>query len=411
MKKLIIILLILFVFLGIANFALAEDKVKLHYFYGDGCPHCKKASAFLEQMEEKYPQLEIISYEVFDNKENADLLLKFLEACDEKQIARVPAIFIGQEAIRGYMSDQITGRAIENRIDECLENECPDPLDKMDECELCQCEGEQGELCHCQTCTCQANSQEDEIISYPFIGELNISKLSLPVLTIALATLDGFNPCAMWILFFLLAMLINIQSRKKIWLIAGTFILVSGIVYFLLLSAWLNLFLAISYVKLTRYLIGGAALFFGIWQIKKFITFKPGVCEIAPDGSKIKSGLQNQAEKIVNNPVMILSILGIIVLAFAVNLVEFFCSAGLPAIYAKVLSLSNLSPLSYYLYLLLYTVIFMLDDMIVFAIALVTLKKIGFTDKYTKWSTLIGGLLIILLGLLMIFKPDFLVFG
>ncbi len=393
MKKLIIIFLISFIFLGIANFALGqEDKVELYYFYGDGCPHCKKASAFLVQMEEKYPQLEIISYEVFSNKENADLFLEVLKIYNQKEVVRVPGIFIGQKFIGGYMNDETTGQKIEKAIKDCLDKICPNPLKEL-------------------IMPIEEEKQEDEIISFPFIGQINLSNLSLPVLTVVVAALDGFNPCAMWILLFLLALLINVQSRKRIWLIAGTFILVSGIIYYLLLAAWLNLFLAISYVTLTRYIIGLTAIFFGFWQLKKFIVFQPGVCEVAPDGSIIKTKLQSQTEKVVNNPVLILSILGVIVLALAVNLIEFFCSAGLPAIYTRVLSLSNLGSLNYYLYLLLYTIIFMLDDMIVFAIALVTLNKIGFTDKYVKWSLLIGGLLIMVLGFLLIFRPDFLAFG
>ena len=409
MKKFITLILISVFFLGIANFALAsEDKVELHFFYGDGCPHCKKAINFLIQLEEKYPQLEVISYEVFSNKENADLFLEFLKACDEEQRVRVPIIFIGKEVIKGYVGDNITGKLIEDKIKECLEKECPNPLDKINKCQFCDC---QGEDCSCDTCDCQKTEKQDQIINFPFIGQADITKLSLPVLTIIVAALDGFNPCAMWALLFLLALLINVQSRKKIWLIAGTFILVSGIVYYLLLTAWLNLFLAISYVSLIRLIIGLIAIFFGFLQIKKFITFKPGVCEVASDGSKIKNIIVNQAEKAVNNPVLIASIIGVAILAFAINLIEFFCSAGLPAIYTQVLSLSNLSSLNYYLYLLFYTIIFMLDDMIVFAVALITLDKIGFTEKYTKYSLLIGGLLILTLGLLLVFRPDFLIFG
>jgi cytochrome c biogenesis protein CcdA len=132
---------------------------------------------------------------------------------------------------------------------------------------------------------------------------------------------------------------------------------------------------------------------------------------VTEKNSKIKTSLKNQAEKIVASPILLTSIFGVIVLALAVNLIEFFCSAGLPAIYTRILSLSQLSSLSYYFYLLLYTFIFMLDDMIVFGIAVITLSKIGFTEKYNRWSTLIGGLLILILGLLLIFKPDFLMFG
>ncbi len=400
MKKIIVISIISFVFLGIANFALAstlsvdsqENEIKIHFFYGNGCPNCKKAESFLNKLEQEYP-LEIHSYEVYNSRENAKLLSDLFENCGKNKSIRVPAVFIGEKIIIGYLNDERTGQDIKQAIETYSNKACPDPLDKLKKCE------------------CQKEEKQDEIISYPFIGHINLSKLSLPVLTVALAALDGFNPCAMWMLLFLLALLINIQSRKRIWLIAGTFILVSGIVYYLLLSAWLNIFLAIGYVTLTRIIIGIVALSLGVWQIKRFITFKPGVCEIAPDGSQIKNKFQTHTEKIVNNPVLIFSILGIIVLAFAVNLIEFFCSAGLPAIYANILSLSQLSSVSYYLYLLLYTFIFMLDDLIIFSIALITLNKIGFTDKYTKWSTLIGGLLILILGFLLIFRPDFLIFG
>jgi thiol-disulfide isomerase/thioredoxin len=411
-KKIFSLILIFFTFLGVASFALAQDnEVNLYFFYGDTCPHCKKAEVFLGELKEKYPSLKINSYEVFGNKENAKLLLQFFENCGEEKTVRVPSIFIGQEVIIGYLDNEITGRTIERAVKKCLEKKCPDPLKKVDECQFCQCQGEQGEVCSCQICTCPEEEKQDEIISFPFIGQINLSKLSLPVLTVVVAALDGFNPCAMWVLLFLIALLVNIGSRKKIWLVGGTFIAASGIVYYLLLSAWLNLFLAISYVSLTRIIIGLLAIGAGIWQVKNFLTYKPGVCEVTPIGSKWHERLSEKAKQIVQSTAWSATFVGIIVLALGVNLIEFFCSAGLPAIYTRILSLSQLSSLNYYLYLLLYTFIFMLDDLTVFTVAVITLNKIGFTEKYTKWSTLIGGLLILILGLLLIFKPDFLVFG
>ena len=171
------------------------------------------------------------------------------------------------------------------------------------------------------------------------------------------------------------------------------------------------MFLVISYVSLTRIIIGILALGVGIWQLKRFITYKPGVCEVTPVGSKWHQRLSEKAKQVVQSTALPAIFFGIIVLALGVNLIEFFCSAGLPAIYTRILTLSQLSSMAHYFYLLLYTFIFMLDDLIIFSIAVVTLSKIGFTEKYTKWSTLIGGLLIFILGLLLIFKPDFLVFG
>lgn len=413
MKKIIVLILISFVFLGLANFAFAQEdnQVEIHFFYGSTCPHCKKAAVFLKGLQEKYPSIKINTYEVYSDKDNAKLLLEFLKSCEEEEVVRIPAIFIGDEAIIGYLNDETTGKAIKEAVLNCLTEVCVNPLKKIGECSICQCEGEQGELCDCQECTCTREEKKDEIINYPFIGQINLSKLSLPILTVVVAALDGFNPCAMWILLFLIALLVNVKSRKKMWLVGGTFIFASGIIYYLLLSAWLNLFLAISYVGLTRIIIGIIALGAGIWQIRSFTLYKPGVCEVAPIGSKRQEKLTEKAKQIVQSSALPATLLGVIALALGVNLIEFFCSAGLPAIYTRILSLSELSSFSYYSYLLLYTFIFMLDDLIIFGIALITLKHIGFTEKYTKWSTLIGGLLIFLLGLLLIFRPEILMFG
>ncbi len=215
----------------------------------------------------------------------------------------------------------------------------------------------------------------------------------------------------MWVPLFLIALLINVGSRRKIWLIGGTFILVSSIVYYLLLTAWLNLFLAISYVTATRIIIGTAALLAGFWQIRKFLKYKLGVCEVTPIGTKRHERLVQKIKEVVSSRALPASFLGVVALAFGVNIIEFFCSAGLPAVYTRILSLSDLGALTYYLYLLLYTFVFMLDDLIIFGIAIITLRQIGFTEKYQKWNMLIGGLVILFLGLVLLFKPDFLVFG
>ncbi len=197
-KKIIIFLLIAAFFLNLADFALAQERpvqekeVNLHFFYGSTCPHCKKAEAFLEKIEAKYPLLEIERYEVYANKENAQLLSDIFESCQEPGPPRVPAIFIGGEVIVGYLGDQTTGRQIEEAVKDCLANECLDPLANINECALCQCQ--EGEECPCQECDCQPKEMGDQIIDYPIIGEINLSELSLPALTVVLASLDGFNP-------------------------------------------------------------------------------------------------------------------------------------------------------------------------------------------------------------------------
>lgn len=412
MKK-IVLFFFLILFLGSTvspAFSLAQGKqIGLYFFYGSTCPHCKKAEKKLESLKDKYPQLQIKSFEVFGNKKNGDLFLKFLEACGKEREIRVPAMFIGDEVIIGYLSEETTGFQLEKIISQCLKKSCPDPLKKLKECQICECEGEG---CKCKTCECQPEEiKKDQIISLPIIGKVDLSKMSLLTLSVTLGALDGLNPCAMWVLLFLIALCLNTRSRKKMWLVGGIFITASGLIYFLLLSAWLNLFLVISYVNLTRIIIGLLSLGMGIWQIKNFITYHPGVCKIIGLKPKIEEKLRQRAERIVASPFTWAMVGSLIILAFGVNLVEFFCSAGLPAIFTRILSLNHINTLTRYLYLLLYTFVFMLDDLIIFSLTVITLSRIGFTNKYNYWATLFGGLLIFILGLLLIFKPEFLIFG
>ncbi|MBZ9569774.1 hypothetical protein KJA16_02525 [Patescibacteria group bacterium] len=377
-KKWIFAILVLLFALGSFNFVFSQsEKIQINFFYSAVCPHCAEEKEFLDSLEKKYPEIEVKAYEVISNAENKEILNDFYEKYQVPTGRRgwVPVTFTPTKYFIGF--NQQIAKEIESCIKECL--------------------GEEDTASH--------------KIKIPFFGEVDILKMSLPILTITLGALDGLNPCAMWVLLFLITLLINTRSRKKMWLIGGIFILASGVVYFLILSAWLNLFLVISYVNLTRILIGILAIGVGVWQIKNFISYHPGVCKVLGMKSRIERGLKERAEKIVTSPFTLAMIGGLIILALGVNLVEFFCSAGLPAIYTRVLALYPLSTFSYYFYLLLYTLIFMLDDLIIFSLAVITLSRIGFTEKYNYWATLIGGLLILALGILLIFKPEILMFG
>jgi len=358
-----------------------EQPIAIDFFYSSVCPHCKAEKEFLIILKEKYPQLEINQYEVTGSRENQETLKNFYQQHNVPASERgyVPVTFTPSDYFIGF-SEQI-GKDIENCLVKCMDGE----------------------------------SRGLATIALPILGEINTSQVSLPILTIVLGALDGFNPCAMWVLLFLIALLINVRSKKKMYLIGGAFILASGVVYYLILAAWLNLFLAISYVNLTRVFIGIFALAVGVWQIASFCKYQPGTCQIMEGKGgfqeKIRGFIKKRTEKLVGSPLTLGILGGIVVLALAVNLVEFFCSAGLPAIFTRVLSLNQISTVAYYFYLLLYTFVFMLDDLIVFLLATFALSKISLTEKYNYWATLIGGVLILTLGILLIFKPEILMFA
>lgn len=102
---------------------------------------------------------------------------------------------------------------------------------------------------------------------------------------------------------------------------------------------------------------------------------------------------------------------GIVALAFAVNLVELVCSAGIPAVYTQVLALSDLPGWKYHGYIALYILVFMLDDLVVFVTAMKTLQVAGLTAGYSRWSHLVGGVVLLVLGLALIFRPQWLAFA
>lgn len=375
LKKIIKLLLVFCLFLFSARPALAAEVV-LDFFYGQGCPHCAKEKVFLEKLSQKYPSLTVNKYEIYSHPENSSRL-KAIGQELQADTSGVPFTVIGKKYFSGYTDADTTGKAIETEILRQL-GENPTEI-------------------------------KPESISLPLFGKIAVKNLSLPLLTFLVALLDGFNPCAMWTLLFLISLLLGMKDRTRMWALGIAFIITSSFVYFLFLSAWLNLFLFLGLVVWIRLLIGLVALGSGGYYLKDYFTNTRGGCNVMGDEKRQK--MFEKIKNITQKKQFIFALGGIILLAFAVNLVELICSAGLPAIYTKILSLANLPSWQYYLYLIFYIFIFMLDDLFIFFTAMITLQAVGIQSKYSRLSHLIGGLLMLLIGGLLIFKPEWLMFG
>jgi len=249
-----------------------------------------------------------------------------------------------------------------------------------------------------------SQAEMDTSFHIPFLGDKNATDYSLPVLAIILGLVDGFNPCAMWVLVYLISLIMSIDDRRKIWFLVGSFLLASGILYFLFMTAWLNAFLLIGYIRPLTILIGLFALWTGIRNIREFIVNKgAAVCKITDGETKKKT--MNKIEQLVASPLTLASIFG--VLAFAVNSIEFLCSAGIPAIYTHVLAISTANPVEYYCYILLYVFFFMLDDLFIFGSAVFAVNS-SLGEKYSSHCKAIGGVIMVILGVLLTFFPEML---
>lgn len=408
---------ILLVFFGISNFMTpqdshAGDSVNLYLFYGEGCPHCEKERDFLQTVKDEYQDLiRIYQYEMYYNRNNAALLNKIDDTLG-LDVRGVPLLIVGDEGIIGFGSESSTGATIRERIEFCLYNDCPDSVISIVQSEPDAIANEIQSVLGISEKIASKNENSvkstQETLSVPILGSISINSLPLPVATFVIALMDGFNPCAMWILIFLITMLINMKDRKRLYMLGSIFIVTSALVYFVFLAAWLNFFQFIGYVYWIKVIIGLIAIFSGIFHLKNAL-FSKGECHAV--NKKKRKSIIAKIKDITKEKSFKMAIIGIVTLAVSVNLIEVVCSAGLPSVYTNLLASADLHFWQYFLYLLFYILIFMLDDLIIFFAAVKTFEVTGITNKYTKWSSIIGGILILIIGILLIFKPDSLMFG
>lgn len=402
MKKYLkqLLTLLLFLILLIPNNVNAKDNVNIYLFYGDGCPHCRALEEKLEEIKIDYPNISVHYYETWYNKKSAKKLDEIEDLLDIN-VRGVPFTVIGGKTLSGYM-EGITDVELIDSIEYYSEeeNKCNDVVGNF----LGVTE-ENKELKDC----IKINEDKNFKIDIPFIGKVNTRDLSLPVISILLGTLDGFNPCAMWILLFLITMLLNLKDKKRMWLLGLTFLTTSAIVYLLFMISWLNLAKYIGSIFYIRLLIALVAIIGGSINLKNYFKTKNDGCHVVKKEKRKK--IFEKIKKFTSEKSLILSLLGIITLAVSVNFIELVCSAGLPVIFTQVLSMNNLDCLEYFIYIFLYILFFLIDDIIVFVIAMKTLTVTGISIKYGKFSHLIGGIIMILIGILLVFKPEWLMFN
>lgn len=249
---------------------------------------------------------------------------------------------------------------------------------------------------------------DPEAIDVPWLGRVSAGRLGMPLFTIAIGLIDGFNPCAMWVLLFLLSVLVNLRDRWKILLVAGTFVLISGIAYFLFMAAWLNVLMWVGFVRWVQVGLAVVAIVVGVVHIKDFFALHRGISLSIPESAK--PGIYDRVRRIVMAETFGTAILGAAVLAILVNLIELLCTAGLPALYSQVLSLRNYPAWVNYAYLGLYIVAYMFDDSLMVAAVVVTLGKRKLQEHEGRWLKLISGSVVLALGLMLLFRPEWLVF-
>lgn len=350
--------------------AASETSATLYFFWGVGCPHCAKAKPFLEELKSKYPTLRVESFEVLEKRENLPRLMAMARA-RHKEATGVPVFIVGQEMFSGFSAE--TKAEVERAVRLAVQPVAP------------------------------REQAPSPALRLPLLGPVDAQSLSLPVFTVAVALLDSFNPCAFFVLFFLLSLLIHAHSRRRMLLIGGLFVFFSGLVYFVFMAAWLNLFLITGGLPAITFAAGIVALFVGAVNVKEFFYFGQGVSLSIPEQRKPK--LFARMRRLLRADSLPSLLAGTTVLALAANSYELLCTAGFPMVFTRMLTLRELSTYSYYAYLAFYCTIYALPLAVIVAIFTVKLGE----RKLTKWQgrvlKLVSGLMMLGLGLVLLIDP------
>jgi len=318
----------------------------------------------------------------------------------------VPTIILNGHVIQGYKDDATTGKRIATLLQDYRANRAAGVdfeafLQGSEPATLETAEG-----------TCDGGCPVDlgsYLLDVPLLGEVDLALMSLPALSILLGFLDGFNPCAMWVLVTLLTLLVATRDPKKVWMIGGTFLLVSGAMYYLFIAAWLNAFLVIGFNAWVQKIIGIVAVGGGAFYFYEAFGKDPNTCAVTDFQQKKR--IVDRMKSILEVSAWPAMLLGVVVLAVSVNAIELVCTAGLPAVFTQILAFNEVSALARYGYIALYILLYMIDDVVIFAIAVYTLHATGLTKKYARFTLVFGGFLMYALGALLLFAPEVLTFA
>ncbi len=370
----------------------APQPVDVEAFVREGCPHCASAEEFLATLGRERPELRIAIRDV--GREPAALeRLKDIAKAQGTDSVRVPAVYLRGQLIVGYSPEAGTDKLDTRRTGvEAGRNRGA---------------GESAAACDAEeSLSCKAPAIADPGVQ-PFevtvFGRaISPDDVGLPLFTLIMGLLDGFNPCSMWVLILMISLLAPLNNRSRMLAIAGTFVLIQGIVYYLFMAAWLNLFLFIGLSRASELVIAGIAILAGLINLKDFWAFGRGISLSIPDAAK--PGIYARMRRILHAEDLTAALIATVILALLVQLVELLCTSGFPALFTRILTLKQLDGASYYGYLLLYNAAYMLDDVVVLTIGVVTLSKHRLQEKEGRWLKLISGLAMVGLGTYLIFR-------
>lgn len=373
------------------SWAAPEDEVTLYFFWGEGCPHCAAAKPMLAQLQARYPQLEVRSFEVWSSEENQGRFAGMVAKFGIKRTA-VPTFFLGRMHWVGY-TEPTTARQLEAAIQQCLLTGCPDAGSDV------FAEHPPG-----TPSTTPVSEPGRDVINLPIVGEVDAGSQSLALSTVLIAAVDGVNPCSLWVLSVLLALTLRTGSRRTIAVIGLVFIFVTALVYALFITGLFSIFSVASFSPWVRALVVAVAAGFAAINIKDYFWFKKGVSLTIPEASK--PGIyQRMRHVLASADSMPALVAATVTLAAGVSFVELACTAGFPVLWTNIVAARDVTPTMFALLLGLYMLVYQLDELAIFGGAVLTMRATRLQEKQGRLLKLVGGMLMLSLALVMLLNP------
>ncbi|MCH9668032.1 MAG: thioredoxin family protein [Actinomycetia bacterium] len=372
------------------------DEITLYFFWGEDCPHCAAAKPMLAELEARYPRLQVRSFEVWNSSENQNL---FAGMTAKFGITRpgVPTFFLGQRYWVGY-AEATSQRQIESAILQCLDSDCPDAGAGV------FATAADAPPAGTPTAATPEATGED-VINLPIFGEVDAGKQSLALSTLLIAAVDGFNPCSLWVLSVLLALTLRTGSRRTIVVIGLVFIFVTALVYAMFIAGLFSIFSVVSFAPWVRGVVVLTAASIAAINIKDFFWFKKGVSLTIPDARK--PGIyQRMRHVLAASDSLPTLIAATAVLAAGVSFVELACTAGFPVLWTNIVAAQDVSPTVFALLLGLYMLVYQLDELVIFGVAVVTLRATKIQERQGRLLKLVGGMLMLSLAIVMLVNPS-----
>lgn len=382
----------------------APNDVTIFFFGRNDCAHCAEEKAFLA---EYLPTVQGVTYEYFNVTEDDDAKALYEKVLTKHELSHVtPVTVIGDMVLQGFDTNETTGETIKNAVERARASDIRTLDDHLMRAPK-QSDSFKGAGCDENGTECGTLTNPNMyMFNLPVIGVVDFKSFSLISLAGVLGTIDGFNPCAMWVLITFLVLLTQVGDRKKMIFVAGLFIIAEAIMYNLILNVWFTTWDFVGLDGIVTPLVGmlalgGGAFFLYRWHKNRF---QPLICDVSDLETQGKTIAKIQ--KVIEQPTTIVTVLAVIAIAFSVNIIEFACSIGIPQAFTKILELNDLSFISRQFYILVYTLGYMVDDLIVFGLAIWGFSRLeSHGHKYAQLSLLIGGFLMLALGTVLIIDP------